>query len=504
MGLAEGLREGAQRHPDTKAIVVVDQVWSYADLDAATDRMVAGLLSLGLRPGDRVALHFPNGFEIATAFFACFRAGLIAVPLNTRMKGPELAYVLNHSGARVYLGHAVLFAEIASFRDSLTTVEQFFVLGDVAGLNGARPFADLSASAAPADACDVKDDDVAVILYTSGTTARPKGVTHTHRTLAHLARVSIDIAAANSDDVSGVVLPTCHIFGLSVLIATIIAGNSVVLIPKFEPAFVLAQLQQHGVTIFGALPVMLNALIHWPDAARFDLRRLRACFAGGDAVPTELHRRFKELFGCDVTEACGMTEVQPYSSNPMYGGGKVGSIGTPAPGVKLRLVDAFGRDVGPGEEGEILVQSPGAMVGYWNDPEATAATIKDGWLSTGDLARVDDDGYYWFVGRKKEIIIRGGSNISPVEVEEALYRFPAIREVGVVGTPDPTLGEIVTAFVAVKPGTSASEDDLRQFLAPRMAAYKIPERIYFVPDLPKGLTGKIQRKALKELAAKSV
>ena len=247
---------------------------------------------------------------------------------------------------------------------------------------------------------------------------------------------------------------------------------------------------------------MLNALVHAPGAASFELPSLRACFAGGDAVATELQRRFKDMFGTDVTEGCGMTEAQPYTANPIGGRGKAGSIGPPAPGATLRLVDPFGRDVPRGEEGEILVQSTGMMIGYWNDPEATAATINDGWLRTGDLARVDEDGYYWFVGRKKEIIIRGGSNISPLEVEEALYQHPAVREVGVVGLPDPALGEVVAAFISLK--TAATEDDFRQFLAPRMAAYKIPERIYFVPDLPKGLTGKVQRKALKELAARSV
>lgn len=245
---------------------------------------------------------------------------------------------------------------------------------------------------------------------------------------------------------------------------------------------------------------MLNALVNWPGAASYDLSRIRACFAGGDAVPTELQRRFKEAFGVDVTEACGTTEVQPYACNPLYGRGKPVSIGMPAPGAKLRVVDPFGRDVAPGEEGEVLVQSPAAMVGHWNDPEATAAILRDGWLGTGDLARVDEDGYYWFVGRKKEIIIRGGSNISPLEVEEALYQHPAIREVGVVGAPSQELGEIVLAFASLKTGAEATELDLKTFLAPRMAAYKIPERIVFVPELPKGLTGKVHRKTLREWA----
>ena len=276
------------------------------------------------------------------------------------------------------------------------------------------------------------------------------------------------------------------------------------MIPRFEPLFVLEQLQApRGHASSVALPVMLNALVHAPGPRRSSSPSLRACFAGGDAVPTELQRRFKDTFGVDVTEGVrhdrgaalrgqsdrrareGRIDRPPGAGRPPAAGG---CVRTRRPS---------------GEEGEVLVQSTGMMIGYWNDPEATAATINDGWLRTGDLARVDEDGYYWFVGRKKEIIIRGGSNISPLEVEEALYQHPAVREVGVVGAPDAALGEVVTAFIALK-DRAATEDDLRQFLAPRMAAYKIPERIYFVPDLPKGLTGKVQRKALKELAARSV
>ena len=273
------------------------------------------------------------------------------------------------------------------------------------------------------------------------------------------------------------------------------------MIPRFELPFVLEQLQQHGVTIFGALPVMLNAMLHTPGAANYDLSRLRACFAGGDAVPTEVHRRFKETFRVDVTEACGMTEVQPYAVNPLYGRGKVGSIGLAAPETTLRLVDPFDRDVETGASGEVLVRSGAMMVGYWNDPAATAATIVDGWLRTGDLARLDEDGYYWFVGRTKEIIVRAGSNISPLEVEDALYQHPAVREVGVVGVPNAELGELVRAFVALKSGATATSEELRAFVAERLAAYKVPESITFLPDLPKGLTGKVQRKALKEMGA---
>ena len=500
--LGNAVKLGASRHPDRAALIVEDQRWSYAELDRAIDRLAQGLIAFGIKVGDRVALHLTNSFDAVVTYQACFRTGAIAVPLNTRMKGPELQYVLNHSGARLYLGQPSLFFEIDPLRSDVPSVEAWFLSGDVTAVSGVSQLAELANSGGTTALPHVPQDAVAAILYTSGTTARPKGVTHTHSTLGHIAGNSAAIAGPVADDVIGIVVPVCHVFGLGTLLATYYTGSTAVIIPRFEPLFVVDQLRRHSVSIFGGLPVMLNALVHVPGPPSMELPAMRACAAGGDAVPTELQRRFKARFGVDITEGCGMTEVQPYTANPIGGLGKAGSIGRPAQGATLRLVDAFGEDVPQGEEGEVLVRSNAMTIGYWNDPEATAATITDGWLRTGDLARVDEDGYYWFVGRKKEIIIRGGSNISPLEVEEALYQHPAVREVGVVGVPDAAFGEIVAAFIALK--AAATEDELKTFLAPRMAAYKIPERIYFVPDLPKGLTGKVQRKSLKELAARSV
>lgn len=502
MDLGNALRTGHSQYPTKTALIMEERVWTYADLDTATDRMAAGLLALGVSPGDRVAVHFTNGFEIVVAYYACFKIGAIVVPLNTRMKGLELQYVLNHSAARFYLGQPGLFAELVPVRSGVQTIERYFLSGEASAFEGVSPLAELDGVPADATFPSIDPDAVGAILYTSGTTARPKGVTHTVRTLSHLATNGIALAQTDSTDVVGIVVPVCHAFGFGSLLTTLTAGTTLVMIPRFDPVFVLEQLQRHRVSLFGGLPIMLNALVNVPGASAYDVSALRACFAGGDAVPTELQRRFKDTFGVDITEACGMTEVQPYTCNPIYGRGKTGAIGLPGPGVTLRIVDPLGRDVPAGEEGEILVRSEAMMIGYWNDPEATAATIADGWLRTGDLARVDEDGYYWFVGRKKEIIIRGGSNISPLEVEEAIYKHPAVRETGVIGVPNEALGEIVMAYVSLKNGASVSEADLKAFIGTQVAAYKVPESILFVPDLPKGLTGKIHRKTLKDWAIK--
>ena len=321
---------------------------------------LAAVFAEALRKGFGAYLEALREPDAWSAIRLTLITAAIAVPLNTRMKHAELAYVLNHSGARLYLGQANLYAELAEGRSGLEQLADVFLTGDLSPFPSVRPLEQLTDPGGPLATADVtwpviNEDAPAVIMYTSGTTARPKGVTHTHRTLTQLAVTGIAVADVQPNDVSGIVLPTCHIFGLSVLVSTLIAGNTVVMIPRFELPFVLEQLQQHGVTIFGALPVMLNAMLHTPGAANYDLSRLRACFAGGDAVPTEVHRRFKETFRVDVTEACGMTEVQPYAVNPLYGRGKVGSIGLAAPETTLRLVDPFDHDVETGASGEVLV-----------------------------------------------------------------------------------------------------------------------------------------------------
>jgi long-chain acyl-CoA synthetase len=273
------------------------------------------------------------------------------------------------------------------------------------------------------------------------------------------------------------------------------------MIPRSDPATILRAIAEHRVTYFFGLPVTFQSLLDSPRDGVGDLSSLRMCLAGGDSVPIELQRRFQERLGVAIIEACGMTELIPYSANPIHGLNKAGSIGLPAPGVSVRLVDERGCDVPPGEVGEIVLQSEAMMLGYWQDPEATAAVVRDGWLSTGDMARCDEDGYYWFVGRKKEIIIRGGSNVSPPEVENALYQHPAVREAGVVGAPDAVWGEVVHAFVALHEGTALAEAELKQCVAQQLAAYKVPETIHFLPELPKGPTGKVHRKTLREWAA---
>ncbi|MCM1983663.1 class I adenylate-forming enzyme family protein [Lyngbya confervoides] len=505
MTLGNWLRQGATTYPHKIALIDTTQTWSYSELDVITDRLAKALMTFGLRPGDRVAFLLPNCPELVFLYFACFKLGAIAVPLNVRLKGGELAYILNHAQARLCISHADLFGELQIVQAELTQIEQFYLVGDVRCDGVAQPFSTLlQLTTEDSVLPEVRSDAIAAILYTSGTTARPKGVTHSHQTLTHTVRNHIAAIQLSPTDIVGGMLPMAHIFGFALqLLEPLSIGASLVLLPRFDPTLVLEAVQSQRVTCLLGLPVMFNALVNAPNASAYDVSSLRFCLGGGDAIPPVLNQQMHQQFGVEIYQGCGMTEVIPYTMNRPTCPNQVGSIGPASEGMSLRLVNQLGQEVAQGQVGEIWVQSQAIMLGYWHDDPATRQVLREGWLLTGDLAWQDEAGYYWFVGRSKEMIIRGGSNISPLEVESVLYEHPAVREAAVVGIPDPDWGERVAAFVALKAGETIHGEDLIAFIAERLAAYKVPERITYLADLPKGLTGKIHRKTLKDLAIAS-
>ncbi len=346
---------------------------------------------------------------------------------------------------------------------------------------------------------DRADDDLAVILYTSGTTGQPKGAELTHANLAGNARTTAEtLLESSDDDVIMGCLPLFHVFGLTCgLNAAVLRGSLLTLIPRFDGAKALSVIERDGVTIFEGVPTMFAGMLHSEDAGSHDVSSLRLCVSGGSAMPVEVMRSFEETFGCIVLEGYGLSETSPVASfNHPHAERKPGSIGTPIAGVEMRLVDDDGKDVAAGEVGEIAIRGENVMKGYWQRPEETAKSIPDGWFRTGDLARQDDDGYFFIVDRKKEMIIRGGYNVYPREIEEALYEHPAVAEAACVGVAHPELGEEVAA-VALKPGATAEVDELRDFVKERVAAYKYPRHLWLVESLPKGPTGKILRRAVE-------
>jgi long-chain acyl-CoA synthetase len=358
-------------------------------------------------------------------------------------------------------------------------------------LDGAQPIA---------EPVERADDDTAVILYTSGTTGRPKGAELTHHNLASNARTSVtSVLELGPGDVIMGCLPLFHVFGLTCgLNAAIASGACLTLIPRFDPAKALTVVSRDRVTVFEGVPTMYAAMLHHPDAGAADMTTLRTCASGGSAMPVEIMKAFEDKFGCKVFEGYGLSETSPVVSFNQPGHErKPGSIGFPVPGCEMRVVDDEGKDVGIDTPGEIAIRGENLMKGYWGRPEETAEAIPDGWFRTGDIATKDSDGYYFIVDRKKDLIIRGGYNVYPREIEEALYEHPAVAEVAVIGISDGALGEEVGAAVALKPGATADVDELREFAKARVAAYKYPRHVWLVDALPKGPTGKILRREVE-------
>jgi acyl-CoA synthetase (AMP-forming)/AMP-acid ligase II len=498
------LTETRRRAPDKVALWFGERSWTYAELDDATNRIAAGLSAAGVGAGERVALFLPNCPELVLGYFACFKLGAIAVPLNYRYRQEEARYALEHSGATSLLVHQSLAGEVAGLPlAGMGISRRYLAGGEATPPFGAFDSLLTAGGGAPAPTFD--EHQVAAILYTSGSTARPKGVTYSHSTLWHNCLIQSETFQFTPADVHLVSTAACHAAAFTgQLLPNVYVGGTSVLTHLPTPARVVDAIASRGVTRVQMLPATLEDLVEHLEAhPGRDLASWRCCTAGGDVVPLELHHRFRKVTGLDISELYGMTEVLSCITNPPFGVKKAGSVGVPAAQTSLRIVDDHDRDVPPGGTGELLVRTPAMMVGYWNDPAATAEALRGGWMHTGDLARCDGDGYYWFVSRKKEIIIRGGSNISPLEVEEVLDEHPAVHLSCVVGWPDRHLGQIVVAYVSLRDGVAVppTADELRRFVAERLAAYKVPERITILPELPLSPTGKVDRKKLHALVS---
>jgi long-chain acyl-CoA synthetase len=495
MSLTAALTHSRTRNPEKSAIVFGEQVWTYAEFDELTDNVARNLLAAGLEPGDRVAFHLLNGPEIAFGYFGCLKAGGIAVPINTRLKGPEIDYILRHSGSAFYIGQPELYVETSRACSAMGSLELRYLTGDKQG-NQTSSFSELLRPVADTVPLPkITRDQVAAILYTSGTTSRPKGVIHSHESLAQTA-LAMRHMRLDQDQVAVVMSSMTHLIGFGMMfLSGLLNGATVVITQPFDFKGVLDAYERWRCTYTTGLPVMFHGLLKEQTESPRHAASGRFFFCGGDSVTPTLQERFQAAFA-PVCEVYGMTEITPAAWN-QPGDVTVGSIGRPGEGIGLRLIDSDGRDVKSGEVGEICVQGPHLMTGYWQDPNATAAALRNGWFHTGDLARCDAGGVYWFAGRKKEIIIRGGSNISPQEVEAALCQHPAVSEVGVVGRPDHIWGEVVIAFVVLRTGQAVTEAELIAFARERLADYKTPEYVIFRDELPKGPTGKIQRRALR-------
>jgi len=495
--LASIVTAGAERAPDDAAIRLGEVELSYGSLDDRSARLATLLRERGLEPGDRVGVMLPNVPEFPIAYYGVLRAGGIVVPMNVLLKRREIAYYLEDSGAKLLLAWQGFCGEA----------------GDGCGDAGAElievepaSFAATLEARAPAQGlAEVADDDTAVILYTSGTTGSPKGAELTHANLWRNAEVSsrttCEIAAGNV--VLGA-LPLFHSFGQTVAMnASLSVGACLTLVPKFEPGDALATMQRDRVTHFYGVPTMYGALLHHPERDSYDTSALCTCITGGASMPVEVLRGFEEAFGAIILEGYGLSETSPVAcSNHPGRERKPGSIGEPIEGVEMMLVDENDNPVEQGEVGEIVIRGHNIMKGYWQRPDATAEAMRGGWFHSGDMGRTDEDGYFYIVDRKKDLIIRGGYNVYPREVEEVLYEHPKIREAAVVGIPHDEWGEEIGAAIVLHEGEELSAEEVSSHVKERIAAYKYPRVVWFIDELPKGPTGKILKREIEKPGAR--
>ncbi|MGI8449080.1 MAG: long-chain-fatty-acid--CoA ligase [Streptosporangiaceae bacterium] len=485
------LSTAAAEDPDRPAVKLHDQVLSYRELDRAAGRVAGLLRSKGVTPGDRVGMQLPNVPFFPIVYFGALRLGAVVVPMNPLLNDREVAYQLSDSGAKVMVGWhesgqpASAGSEEAGAECVIVAPGEFEQL-----LDGAAAVEAVAGRA---------DDDAAVIIYTSGTTGAPKGAALTHANVSTGAKVGRELVGAGPESVAIGTLPLFHVFGMnSIMNCAIHSRGLMTLVPRFEPGKVLEVIARDRVTVFGGVPTMYSALLHHPDRDRFDTSSLDLCVSGGSALPVEVLRGFDAAFGATVLEGYGLSETTGMASFNVPGRErKPGSIGVPVGGTEIRLVGNDDHDVAPGEPGELVMRGPFVMKGYWNREDVTAEVMRGGWFHTGDIATADEDGYYYIIDRKKDLIIRGGYNIYPRELEEVLYEHPAVREAAVIGVPHESLGEEVGAAVALKEGAEATPGELRDYLKQKVATYKYPRVIWLVDELPKGGTGKVLKREIR-------
>jgi len=531
MPLYQFLVDSAAKNPEHEAVYFMGKRITYKELLGLSYRFANLLKSIGVRKGDRVAIMLANCPQSIFCYYGALMAGAVVVQTNPLYVERELEYQMNDSGATVLIGLDLLYPMLRKVKPKtslkhvlITSIKDFLpfpknILYPLAQKRSGKPLPKIETSdgfdllsermkavsdqpvAEPIDA----ENDLANLQYTGGTTGQPKGVMLTHYNLvANTIQCKVwNYQAKTGKEKMVAALPFFHVYGMTVAMNLSIAmAGTLLVLPRFNAVEVMKLIQKERGTFFPGAPTMYIALINHPEISKYDLSSIEACLSGSAPLPVEVQNRFEEITRGRLIEGYGLSEASPVThANPMYEKDKrvIGSIGIPWPDTDARILDpATGEELAPGQIGELAVKGPQVMKGYWNKPEETSKVLVNGWLLTGDMGYMDENGYFYIVDRKKDMIIAGGYNIYPREVEEVLYEHPAIQEVTVVGVPDPYRGETVKAFVVLKEGAAASEEELEEFSRKRLAAYKIPRIYEFRKELPKTMVGKVLRRLLVE------
>ena len=498
MNPGKALSETAQRVPHRTAVIFKEEKMTFSDLDLMATRLANKLQGLGVKKGDRVAIILPNSSQWVVAYFAVMKLGAVSVPLDFRFKGEELFPIL--TDARV---KAIIATSLYQSHDVFSKVESIkcIIISGKKLANETLRYEEVISdeSFSSEIIVDTKEEEDALYLYTSGTTGKPKGVVLTFANLDLFPEILVEICKTSESDVMGCLLPMSHISGPILCNELVVRGCTLLIFDQLRPDKVLAAVEKHRVTYFHSVPPIFEALLHVPHKERFDVSSLRFISMMGSSVPLDLLKTFKKTFpSTAVIQGYGLTETSPFITVvPLeYEMKKMGSIGSAVPHAEIKLIDEKGKEVPSGEVGELIIKGPMLMKGYHNNPEATREKIRDGWLYTGDLCRKDEDGFYYHLGRKDDMIIIGGLNVYPAGVEQVLRGHPLLKEVGVVGIPDKERGNIIKAAVVVNPGSKITKKEILSYCRERLASFKMPKIVEFWDKLPKSSTGKIARRLL--------
>ena len=513
LNLSVLLEDSARRYSNKDAFVFMNTHMTYAQINGAANQVANGLKESGIVPGDKIALSCLNIPYFPILYFGILKAGAVVVPLSVLLKRDEVEYHLSDSDAKAYFcfigaeGLPMVEEGYAGFQ-KVDACQDFYVITakstDPSPIEGTKTMGMFMAGQSPiTETVATNAEDTAVIVYTSGTTGRPKGAELTHSGLLLNAIISKDIISTQTDDVQLIVLPLFHIFAMTCLMnAGVYKGNTSILLPRFDAEAVLGLMTKHKITLFAGVPTMYWGLMNYENT-KYDIpaisKQLRICVSGGASLPISVLEKFEAKFGVPILEGYGMSEGSPVVTfNHLEIGRKPGSIGTPVWGVEVKLVDDKDNEVAPGEKGELLYRGHNVTKGYYKRPAVNAVVLKGGWLHSGDVAVKDEDGYYYIVDRTKDMIIRGGLNIYPREVEDVIMKHEAVSLVAVIGVPDEQFGEEVKACVVLKEGAEASAEELMAYTKSNIAAYKYPRVIEFLDALPMSATGKILKKELRK------
>lgn len=501
-------------HPEKTAYIFQGLSTSYGELEQYVNRFANCLKQLGVNKGDHVALLLGNSPQYIISLYGSLKAGATVIPINPIYTAKEIEYILNNGDVKLVIALDQLIPLLEKMHEHLPKITHFIAcptsqqeldIDQFPSLKGKlEAFTNMIGEGnSHFEEPTLFDDDVAVILYTSGTTGKPKGAMLTHRNLySNAMDTGLYLQMSHQDKIIAT-LPMFHVFCLTVALnAPLMTGATVIIVPRFSPSDIFQVVRDYEATIFAGVPTMYNFLLQYEDGKASDLQSLRLCVSGGASMPVALLHDFEKIFNVIISEGYGLSEASPVTCfNPLDRPRKPGSIGTSIINVENKVVNELGEELPPGEVGELIVRGPNVMKGYYKMQEETAHTLRDGWLYTGDLAKMDEEGYFYIVDRKKDLIIVGGYNVYPREVEEVLYNHPDVVEAAVVGVPDTEFGEVVKSFV-VKKNPDLTEEQLIDYCKEHLAKYKIPSSIQFLDELPKNTTGKILRRALKEQLVK--